>query len=71
MPSVSGIGELVGGAEIGRLFGVGRQRVYQLTSRDDFPEPVERLAMGNVWRTDDVRKWARDHDRVMPGDNPA
>ncbi|WP_199748682.1 hypothetical protein [Amycolatopsis sp. WAC 01376] len=45
--------------------------MYQLTSRDDFPEPVERLAMGNVWRTDDVRKWARDHDRVMPGDNPA
>ncbi|MFF0144613.1 hypothetical protein ATK36_3206 [Amycolatopsis sulphurea] len=67
---MSEFGEFVGGAEIGRLFGISRQRVYQLTSRADFPEPVAQLAMGNVWRTEDVRGWARNHGRAMPGDDP-
>jgi predicted DNA-binding transcriptional regulator AlpA len=35
MPSVTH--HLVGAQEIARMLGVGRQRVYQLTSREDFP----------------------------------
>jgi prophage regulatory protein len=41
---------LMGAHEIRmRLSRISRQRVYQLTSRRDFPTPVAELAMGNVW----------------------
>ncbi len=39
------------------LGGVSRQRVYQITSRRDFPEPVATLQMGNVWLAEDVEAW--------------
>jgi hypothetical protein len=52
---------LLGNAEIGRLLGVGRQRVSQLTSRPDFPAPRAVLAMGSIWALPDVQAWA---DRV-------
>jgi predicted DNA-binding transcriptional regulator AlpA len=49
---------LVGAHEIRvRLGGVSRQRVYQLTSRPDFPAPVADLAQGKVWLVDDVDAW--------------
>ncbi|MFC3382540.1 helix-turn-helix transcriptional regulator [Couchioplanes azureus] len=49
---------LVGAHEIRMMLGgISRQRVYQITSRRDFPEPVAELAMGNVWRTEDVEAW--------------
>lgn len=35
-----------------------RQRVFQLTQQPDFPAPVAVLAMGKVWKTIDVRRWA-------------
>lgn len=44
-----------------RLGGISKQRVYQLTSRTDFPKPVARLAQGNIWRASDVEKWIREH----------
>ncbi|WP_127554581.1 AlpA family transcriptional regulator [Actinoplanes sp. OR16] len=40
-----------------RLGNLSRQRVYQLTSRADFPEPVADLAQGKIWRTADVERW--------------
>lgn len=49
---------LVGSAEIRvMLGGVSRQRVYQITTRRDFPEPVAELSMGNVWLAEDVERW--------------
>jgi prophage regulatory protein len=49
---------LVGAHEIRVwLGGVSRQRVYQLTSRDDFPPPVADLAQGKVWLAADVEAW--------------
>ena len=51
----------MGSAEIGkRLGGISRERVYQLTQRRTFPEPYQRLAMGNVWLADDVEAWIRE-----------
>lgn len=41
-----------------RLGGISRQRVYQLTSRADFPAPIADLRQGKVWRADDVERWA-------------
>ncbi|GAA3948346.1 helix-turn-helix transcriptional regulator [Actinoplanes auranticolor] len=53
---------LVGAHEIRvRLGGVSRQRVYQITSRADFPRPVAHLSQGKVWRTDEVDHWIREH----------
>ncbi|MDG4814668.1 helix-turn-helix transcriptional regulator [Micromonospora carbonacea] len=61
MPSVSDMGRrlrLVGSGEIRTMLGgVSRQRVYQITSRRDFPEPVATLQMGNVWLAEDVEAW--------------
>ncbi|GIJ22448.1 helix-turn-helix transcriptional regulator [Micromonospora lutea] len=49
---------LVGSAEIRTMLGgVSRQRVYQITTRRDFPEPVAQLSMGNVWLAEDVERW--------------
>lgn len=57
--------QLVGAAEIAALLGVSRQRVTQLTGRQDFPAPVQTLAMGKVWLLDDVREWADERDRRL------
>lgn len=50
--------ELMGVHEIAKLLGVSRQRVDQIT-RDDptFPEPVDTLASGRIWRRQDVERW--------------
>ena len=49
---------LMGSHEIRvRLGGISRQRVYQITSHRNFPEPVSVLEMGNVWLADDVEAW--------------
>jgi prophage regulatory protein len=49
---------LVGAHEIRALLGnVTRQRIYQLTTRRDFPDPVANLSQGKVWRESDVKAW--------------
>jgi hypothetical protein len=35
--------------------------VQQLTARPDWPAPYDKLAMGKVWRTDDVETWIQQH----------
>jgi len=51
--------ELVGISEIAALLGVSRQRVHGLTNRDDFPEPIARLASGPVWTRPSIRLFAQ------------
>ncbi|GLY02238.1 MULTISPECIES: AlpA family phage regulatory protein [Actinoplanes] len=49
---------LLGAHEIRiRLGGISRQRVYQLTSRQDFPAPIADLAQGKVWLNEEVEAW--------------
>lgn len=70
--AVQGLGEYVGAAEIGRMFGgVSRQRVQQLIGRDDFPKPEVVLDMGKVWKRADIEAWAKDHGRTIEDDRPA
>jgi prophage regulatory protein len=58
--------ELVGPAEIAVMFGgISRQRVYQLTSRSDFPAPVASLSTGKIWAFDDVVGYARRTGREL------
>lgn len=47
--------KLAGLAEIAGLVGVSRQRAAQIAKIPDFPAPVDRLAMGPVWRESDVK----------------
>jgi len=57
---------LVGTQEIRTMFGgISRQRVYELTSRADFPPPLAVLGMGKVWRYDDVLAWAQARGRQI------
>lgn len=49
------IPKLAGLAEVAGLAGVSRTRAGQIANHPDFPEPVARLAMGPVWREDDVK----------------
>jgi prophage regulatory protein len=57
---------LVGAAEIGLLLGgLSRQRVYQLTTTDDFPPPLAVLSTGKVWAYPDVTEWAHRHGRII------
>ena len=56
--------DLVGIAEIGELLGVSRQRVHQLTAKDDFPEPEAHLSAGKVWTRAAVEKWAKQTGRL-------
>lgn len=48
---------LMGSREIERRLGVSRQRVNQLTNRADWPKPYDELAMGKVWRIEDIEAW--------------
>ena len=51
------IPKLAGLAEVASLAGVSRSRAGQLANHPDFPEPVDRLAMGPVWVEADVTKF--------------
>lgn len=51
--------ELMGVHEIAELLGVSRQRVDEITRTDArFPEPVDTLRSGRIWRRRDVEAWA-------------
>lgn len=52
---------LMGSREIEQRLGVSRQRVHQLVTRADWPAPYDELAMGKVWRKEDVEAWIRRH----------
>ncbi len=55
--------DLVTGAEAARRMGVSRERLRQLSSREDFPQPLGVLGRATVWRDGDVAAWAVAHDR--------
>ena len=56
---------LVGSAELQHLFGVSRKRVYQITQKDGFPEPVAVLTMGSIWALPDVEDYAAQTGRTL------
>jgi hypothetical protein len=57
---------LVGVSEAARLLGVSKQRLAQITTRPDFPEPMVTLASGPVWLTSGIRGFERRWPR-KPG----
>ncbi len=65
--ATSGFPDVVGVSEAAALLGVSRQRLDQLTARDDFPEPMVRLAAGPIWLRWSIeaflRRWPRKPGR--------
>lgn len=47
----------MGAGEIAKRLGLSRQRVQQLSERDDWPVPYDELAMGRVWLKSDIELW--------------
>jgi predicted DNA-binding transcriptional regulator AlpA len=69
MSTLGQVYHLVGAQEIAEMLGISRQRLTQLASRADFPEPVAELAQGRVWETAAIREWARKTGRLADEDD--
>ena len=59
--------DLAGLSEIAELLGVHKRTAQKYVDRDDFPEPIGRLAGGRVWLRTDVERWGRGHLPLPPG----
>ena len=59
------VGRLVGRAEIGKMFGVGKTQAQNITREPDFPEPFDKLSAGVFWLRAEVVAWGRDHGRTI------
>jgi predicted DNA-binding transcriptional regulator AlpA len=62
--------ELAGLAEIAEILAVTKRTAWNYTQRDDFPEPIDRLASGPIWRRADVAKWGKAYLPLPPGRPP-
>lgn len=60
VPPLLGVrdGELAGLAEVAELLEVTKRTALSYSRRPDFPEPLDRLAAGPVWRREDIEEWA-------------
>ena len=52
------VGELVAFNEIVETLRVSRRTARAYINRSDFPAPVDELAVGRIWRRNDVEAWA-------------
>ena len=62
--------DLLGRLEVAQMLGVTTRTVQRYTERNDFPEPVETLATGRVWRQRDIEKWAKRYLPLPQGRPP-
>lgn len=58
--------DLVGVSEIASMLGVSRQRVDQLATSPDFPDPVAELGAGRIWTRAAVEAWMAGQDSRAP-----
>ena len=59
--------ELAGLAELVELLDVSKRTAQKYAAKPDFPEPVDRLASGPVWRRAEVEAWAKANLPLKPG----
>ena len=57
-------------SEIAKILGVAKRTAAKYVDLPSFPEPVDTLATGRVWRRADVEQWGRDHLPLRPGRPP-
>lgn len=60
----------MGAAEIAERLGISRQRTYTLIMRRDFPPPMAKLEMGQVWDSADVEEWIRENRPHLVEEEP-
>ena len=58
---------LAGLAETAEILGVTKRTALGYSKRDDFPEPLARLASGPVWDADAVEAWGAEHGPFRRG----
>ncbi len=67
--------ELVGLTEAAGLMSISKQRLSQLSVRQDFPSPVAELKCGKIWLKEDILKFdssrSRRNGRPPVGRKPA
>jgi hypothetical protein len=56
--------------EIAELLNLSRQRVDKLSRGERFPAPAAELAIGRVWKRDDVVAWATETGRLPQSGPP-
>lgn len=65
MASRPNANNLVGASEIAERLGVGSSVVHDWARRyRDFPVPLAKLSMGNLWWWPEVQSWARSTGRA-------
>lgn len=52
-------------ADIAAMYGVTRQAVDLWTRQPGFPEPLDVVKAGRIWRTTDVVAWAEARGRAV------
>jgi predicted DNA-binding transcriptional regulator AlpA len=62
--------ELASLAEVAARLGVTKRTAQRYIDRDDFPEPIDRLEVGRIWRRADIARWGRDHLPLPQGRPP-
>jgi predicted DNA-binding transcriptional regulator AlpA len=62
--------DLIGRQEVAQLLKVTTRTVQRYTERPDFPQPVEWLATGRVWRRRDIERWKKRYLPLPQGRPP-
>jgi len=57
--------QIVAMAELIDMLGVSKSWVVRLVKQPDFPEPVERLRVGQIWSYADIAAWAARTGRTV------
>lgn len=60
-------GEFVGLSEVAEVLHVSKRTALRYSQRGDFPDPVDRLAAGPIWRRTEVAEWGSDYLPLPPG----
>lgn len=58
MGAVSRRIQLAGLHEVAEILGVSRQRADQLARQAGFPQPLDEIRAGRIWRRADIERWA-------------
>lgn len=62
---MSTLPEFVMRAELLQLLGISPSRLVQLQKEPDWPEAVQELVAGKLYRSADIQRWAEKRGRVL------
>jgi hypothetical protein len=62
--------ELASLAEVAELLKVPKRTAARYVHRDDFPAPVDELAVGRIWSRADVLAWGKSNLPLQSGRPP-